>query len=205
MNFEEVNLFLKNKYLTKKTTANLEKYVLSELYVPIADYQNAVHLIIQADKELISRKLMFIELFISIEYLHCKSYYYHILKDSIFDLTEEEKALFYYLEALLFIQNNEKSEEEIIKLLDKSISYKVSFVANYIQRAKFEKNEKNKIKLSTIAFKNIKQILTINDCESNDNNDFYFDIDFYIDSEIKQVILTEPQVEILFGEFNILE
>ena len=139
-----LNLKYKDAFYRNKTVENLEKYVLSEVYIPIADFPNAVKIIQEEKLSLSSTKLMMLESFFCFTQVYSESKMLPVLERSLSTMNDEEKALFYYLKALSFQSVKEASERVIKEALDKSISYKVPFVSNYLALAEVEKNENKK-------------------------------------------------------------
>lgn len=82
--------------------------------------------------------------------------------------------------------------------MDNSISFNVPFVSNYLYRAEFEEDKKVKSKLLSMGYENIRRIISSNDYETLLSEDYYFNINNYIDSEIKSIDLTDVQVMYLF-------
>ena len=96
----------------------------------------------------------------------------------------------------------EKNEfrHEIIKALDNSISFNVPFVSNYLYRAELEEDRKLKKDFLAKGYDKIRTIFTENDCNTILDEDYFFDINNYIDSEIKSIDLTDVQVMYLFKD-----
>lgn len=72
------------------------------------------------------------------------------------------------------------------------------FVSNYLYRAKLEEDKKIKSDLLSKGYENIRRKITMEDYETVLNEEYYFNINNYIDSEIKSVDLTNIQVMSLF-------
>ena len=77
------------------------------------------------------------------------------------------------------------------------------FVSNYLYRAKLEEDKKIKSDLLSKGYENIIRKNTMEDYETVLNEDYYFNINNYIDSEIKSVDLTNIQVMSLFKDRDI--
>ena len=77
------------------------------------------------------------------------------------------------------------------------------FVSNYLYRAKLEEDKKIKSDLLSKGYENIRRKNTMEDYETVLNEDYYFNINNYIDSEIKSVDLTNIQVMSLFKDRDI--
>lgn len=89
-----------------------------------------------------------------------------------------------------------------MKLLDSSISLE-PFVANLLERARIESDYEKKEKLKRKAFENVKKIYSLKDVESKLDENYYYDINNYIKSEIKKTELNEIQVSIYFQKNKI--
>ena len=200
--FELLNNKFKDAFYKNKTVLNLERYVLSEVYVPISDFQNAVKIIRAEELSLSSKKLMLLDSYFCFTQLFSESHMFPILENSLTTMTNEEKALFYYLKALSFYMKKNEMKQKIIEALDNSISFNVPFVSNYLYRAEFEEDNKVKSELLSIGYENIRRIFSSNDFETLLNEDYYFNINNYIDSEIKSIDLTDVQVMYLFKDRN---
>lgn len=202
---EELNLKYKEKYIMNRTTENLEKYVLSELYSPLEDYENALKILYSADMTIISKELMFLEVFICYEYLWYNKKFHHShfmlqLKKIFLTFSDEEKALYYYLNALGYINTAKNvSENKIISLLDKSIAYNVPFVSNYLYRSKYCKDKKQKEFYLEKACRNILKIIQVEELKKMPTDNFY-KIEYYIDTEIKMLEVSEIEIGILFSD-----
>ena len=77
------------------------------------------------------------------------------------------------------------------------------FVSNYLYRAELEEDKKIKSDLLSKGYENIRRIITMEDYETVLNEEYYFNINNYIDSEIKSVDLTYIQVMSLFKDRDI--
>lgn len=185
-------------FYSNRTIENLEKYVLSEVYLPISDYANAVEIIRNEDLSVTSKNLMILETYFCYTQLYSKSKMFSFLEESFRNLTKNEKAVFYYLKALSFFGNKEHSRSVIKNCLDKSLSYKVPFVSNFLYRAELEDNKIERDNLLESGYNNIRRIYTIKECETSLDEQYYFNIRNFIDSEIKSINLTEIQVMLLF-------
>ena len=200
---EELNLKYKEMYNMNKTTENLERYVLSELYSPLEDYENALDILHSADMTIISKELMFLEVFLCYEHLWYDeklhhSYFLPLLKKEFSTFSDEEKGLYYYLEALGHINKIKvASENEIISLLDKSIACNTPFVSNYLYRAKYSKDKRQKEFYIEKAYSNILRIIQVEELEKTPLDNIY-KIQYYIDSEIKMLEMNEIKIGIWF-------
>lgn len=200
MDVEALNQKYKAAFSADRTVKNLENYVLSEIYAPIADYRNAVDIIRKEKIALSSPGLMSVEAYLCFTQLYCKSKMLPVLKRLSDRLTPDMMAMVFYLEALSFFGNKKSSHDKIKECLDKSISYDIPFVSNFLDRAAIEENEERKNELLAKAYKNIRNICSIAECKTLDET-YFFDIDNYIDSEIKCIDLNEVQASVLFPTF----
>ena len=198
MDFKNLNLKYKNIFFTNKTIENLEKYVLSEIHPPISDYSNAVKIIRDENRFFSSIQLIILESYFCYTQLYCKSQLFPFLEEAFSTLTKEEKAIFYYLKALSFFEKKQSSKSMIKEALDKSISYKVPFVSNFLYRAELEENETKKDDFLSKGYENVRRIYTVDECKTVLDEKFLFDIKNYIDSEIKSINLTDIQLMLLF-------
>lgn len=194
----KINLKYKQNYYNNKTLENLIKYVLNEIYVPIADYQNAVNIIRNENILFNSIQLKFIEIYLCYSQLHIESKYIQNNEINIKKLSDFDKSLFYYL---LSIKPFSLSFEEKLNYLDCSISYNQSNVIVLLDRAKLENNLSKKQKLIKMARNSVKRVDSVNVLELQDENLIY-NIGYYINSEILNNILNEVQMEILFPSFS---
>lgn len=200
--FELLNTKFKDAFYKNKTLSNLERYILSEVYVPISDFQNAVKIIREEEISFSSKKLMLLESYFCFTQLFSESQMFPILEIAFTTMTNEEKAIFYYLKALSFCLEKNEFRHEIIEALDNSISFNVPFVSNYLYRAELEEDRKLKKDFLAKGYDKIRTIFTENDCNTILDEDYFFDINNYIDSEIKSIDLTDVQVMYLFKDIN---
>ena len=201
MDFTDLNLKYKAAFLSERTVRNLENYVLSEIYVPIADYQNAVNIIRREKISRTSIGLMFVEAYLCFTQLYCESEMLPLLKSSCGRFSPEENATLFYLEALSFFESKDASKSRIKECLDKSISYDVLFVSNFLYRAELEEDAERKSRLIKKACENVRRVYSAAECENSLDEKDFFDINNYIDAEIKCIDLTEAQAHILLPAF----
>lgn len=192
MDFNDMNMQYRERYFEKANTTNLEKYVLSEIYNPICDYENATKIIRNAKSEIVSKNLMFLEIYICYTQLFCKSVFVEKLDHIYNELKDSEKAILFYLKSLGTTNPYEKNQ-----LLDNSISLE-TFVANLLDKANMESDYEKKEDLKRKAFCNIKKIYSLKEIESTLDANYYYDVNNYIDSEIKKNRLNEIQISIYF-------
>ncbi|WP_024465294.1 hypothetical protein [Treponema pedis] len=191
------NELMHKLYSTSPTEDILNRYVLSEIYSPIADYPNAVKIIMEAEKKLLSNKLLFTGAYIWTTQIFKKNPFLVILKESIEKFSIEEKAIYYYLSAL-DLNYTLPSEKEIIKnYLERSISYNTIFVANYLDLLKIVTDDNEKKSLLYKAKKNVKRVFTVEECKKL-GYEYYYNIDNYNDEYIKEISLNEFQYLTLF-------
>ncbi len=114
------NLQYKQDYYNDKTLITLIKYVLSEIYVPIADYQNAINIIRNENILFNSIQLKFIEIYLCYTQLYIENSYIQNEQIDVETLSDFDKSLFYYL---LSIKPFSLNAEEKINYLNRSIYY----------------------------------------------------------------------------------
>lgn len=156
MNFVEYNEILKNEYETRGDINTLIRYVISETLPPIAEYENAVKIIRKNYKTAFNTTLLIIGSYLLTECFSEKNEMLSVLNEIMQFLTEKEKAIVYYLNAVQIRarDNNYKSNELYKMYLQKSVEVNTPFVFNRVWLAQISAPE-TKRKLKAEAIKNI--------------------------------------------------
>lgn len=195
MNRDELNKLYRQQFYENKTKENLEKYILSEIYSPISDYENAARIIRCEEPDIVSEKLKLIEAYLSYTELFTESYCMKELEKNIELVEDDIKSLIYYIKSF-----NTAEKERIIEFLNLSIEYDSSSVSNYLRKSELVNTTNERNILKQLSYNNIRKIYSEYDCDTVLDNEYFFNIENYINAEIKMIEMTKSQVLLIFED-----
>ncbi len=144
---------LRDAFLKDRTWENFEKYAMSELYPPIADYANFAKLV-QENIDLVNTNMIFIAAYESCGWTEDDSFWREKLQELTRSENMDERAIAYYVYAGYF-----RNKKEIIDNLTESVkcSKHIHFVNNRWLLAMYLNNEMSE-KLYLDAHNNVVNI-----------------------------------------------
>ena len=200
-NVETYNKQLCKEYESSGTIELLERYVVSEILPPIADFPNAIKLIRTNYPCQISSKLLIIGAELLSGWDCGDNEMLEMLNSMYPYLSTQEKAIVCYLNAnhLSFQDKNYERNPAYQKHLLKSLEYNVSFVKNRIRLADFyaktAHTQSTAKKLYQEAVKNIVTVFTLEEIQQRPVEQFVAP-----DSYINEFILGTCMAYISFEE-----
>jgi len=198
-----LNKKLQKEFMKDKNYYTLERYVMSELLSPIADYFNAIDIIKKNNNLSEGSNLYYIAAYICAEWMPESKEFLDKLNSMIDMVEDKDKAVIYYLNAYYIscsVENWRKCKNYKFNLL-KSVEYSKSsnFVNNRFDLANISEGEE-KQKYLEEAIKNVEKVET-KETLNNKTIDYWLSSQRFIDEFILGTHLSEEVYSYKFRKY----
>lgn len=137
---ELLNIQLRKEFCGDKKYDTLERYVMSEILSPIADYYNAIEIILQNSNLIEDLNLYYVAAYLCAEWMPERTLFLEKLNGMLEEVGDRDKAIIYYLNAHYYSRTEEawRESEKYKWYLLKSVEHSgnCKFVNNRLDLAR---------------------------------------------------------------------